>query len=219
MNVGITNNTVNNTVSSAVNTNVNVNVTVNNGTPAAEPAVKAPTVKEQDTFQSTGSQDNKTYKPDIAQIRKLWEENNAKVDSFRRLVEGLFNRQAEKNNAAEGAPGRQQWAQIQFEDGTLVEVDEELRAAAQKEIDEGGYYSVEKTASRILSFAVALSGGDPSKVDLLRDAAMKGFAQAEKAWGSELPEISKKTLEAVQKGFDEWKTAGSADAITLLNKQ
>jgi len=56
---------------------------------------------------------------------------------------------------------------------------------------------------------VALTGGDPSKIDLLRDAALKGFAEAEKVWGGELPEISQKTLEAVKNGFDEWKEAGN----------
>ena len=37
---------------------------------------------------------------------------------------------------------------------------------------------------------------------------MKGFDEATKAWGKELPEISKKTYEAVEKKFEAWKNGG-----------
>jgi len=35
------------------------------------------------------------------------------------------------------------------------------------------------------------------------DGFKKGFKQAEKTWGGELPEISKKTYDAVLKKFDD----------------
>ena len=38
----------------------------------------------------------------------------------------------------------------------------------------------------------------------MRKAIEKGFSQAAKLWGDELPEISQKTHEAVMKGLDEW---------------
>jgi hypothetical protein len=75
---------------------------------------------------------------------------------------------------------------------------------------------VEETAKRILNFAVALSGGDASKLDMLERAAMKGFAAAERTWGRELPEISQQTMQAVRDGFEQWRQAGTASAITLL---
>ena len=37
----------------------------------------------------------------------------------------------------------------------------------------------------------------------MREAFKKGYSQAEKTWGGELPEISKNTFDAVMKGFDE----------------
>ena len=46
-------------------------------------------------------------------------------------------------------------------------------------------------------------GGDPSKVEEMREAFKKGYEQAEKTWGGELPEISKQTYEAVMKKFDD----------------
>jgi hypothetical protein len=86
-------------------------------------------------------------------------------------------------------------------------------------VDEGGYFSAEETAARILDFAVAITGGDPGLVDLMRDAVNAGFRQAERRFGGELPEISHQTLQAVMDGFDEWAEAGSASAISLLNRE
>jgi hypothetical protein len=83
---------------------------------------------------------------------------------------------------------------------------------------EGGYFSVEETAARMLDFAVALTGGDPARIEVMRDAVQRGFDQAERMFGGELPEISHQTLEAVMNGFDEWAAAGSATAISLLNR-
>ena len=50
--------------------------------------------------------------------------------------------------------------------------------------------------------ATALTGGDPSKIDEMRNAFKKGYEQAEKTWGGKLPEISQKTYDAVMEGFD-----------------
>ena len=61
---------------------------------------------------------------------------------------------------------------------------------------------VSQTSSRILDFATALTGGDPSKIEEMRNAFKKGYAQAEKTWGGKLPEISQKTYDAVMEGFD-----------------
>ena len=82
-------------------------------------------------------------------------------------------------------------------------VDPETKAQAQADIAEGGYWSVEETSKRILDFATAITGGDPSKLENMRDAFLKGYKQAEETWGGKLPEISQKTYDAVLKGFDE----------------
>jgi hypothetical protein len=85
-------------------------------------------------------------------------------------------------------------------------------------IAEGGYFSVDETAARMLNFAVALTGGDPAQIEVMRDAVQRGFDQAERMFGGELPEISHQTHAAVMNGFDEWAAAGSASAISLLNR-
>jgi ribosome modulation factor len=153
-----------------------------------------------------------TYTPDMNRVKMMWAEHDQQMESFRRLIETLLNKQGETAGAAEG------WRSFSNPfSGEMVEIDAETRAAAQEAIGEGGYYSVEETAKRILNFAVALSGGDPAKADLLERAAMRGFAAAENIWGREMPEITRQTMAAVQEGFNQWREAGSASAITLLN--
>lgn len=82
------------------------------------------------------------------------------------------------------------------------EVDAATKAQAQQDISEDGYWGVKQTSNRILDFATALTGGDPSKIEDMRKAFEKGYKQAEKTWGGELPEISKQTYDAVMAGFD-----------------
>lgn len=61
---------------------------------------------------------------------------------------------------------------------------------------------MKQTSDRILSFATALTGGDPDKVDDMRAAFEKGYKQAEKKWGGNLPSICQQTYDAVLSGFD-----------------
>ena len=85
------------------------------------------------------------------------------------------------------------------------EVDEETKKKAQADIAEDGYWGVDKTSDRILDFAKALSGGDSSKAEQLLDAFKKGFEEATKTWGKELPDISQRTYDAVLEKFETWK--------------
>jgi hypothetical protein len=81
-------------------------------------------------------------------------------------------------------------------------------ADAKAAIADGGEFSAEKTAERILSFAKGTIGNDPSKLDSVRAAVEKGFQQAAKMLGGSLPDISQKTLEMVRAQFDLWKNEG-----------
>lgn len=84
------------------------------------------------------------------------------------------------------------------------EVDEETKAQAQKDIAEDGYYGVKQTSERLFDFASALAGDDVNKMKKMQEAMLKGFEAATKAWGKELPQISKDTLEAANKLFDNY---------------
>ena len=98
------------------------------------------------------------------------------------------------------------------------EVDEATKLQAQKDIAEDGYWGVNQTSDRIIDFAKALTGGDPSKIEDMRDAFKKGYEQAEKTWGGKLPEISKQTYDAVMEKFDKMaEEAAQTTASTTTN--
>lgn len=75
---------------------------------------------------------------------------------------------------------------------------------AQEDVAEGGRWSAETVANDLLDMAKALSGGDPDNFAVLKEAVEKGFEAAEKAWGGELPSITKDTYDKVMAGFDAW---------------
>ncbi|MBP2638945.1 MAG: hypothetical protein H6Q69_3401 [Firmicutes bacterium] len=140
----------------------------------------------------------------LTQMKKQAE---MKLSSFRAVVEKLISMQNVKIGEAQGLSYDQIMKKY---DGKLkelyqnLEVDDSTRLNAQQEISEDGYWGVKQTAARAIEFAKALSGGDPSKIALLRNSIEEGYKAAEKAWGGELPEISKQTLEATLKGLDDW---------------
>lgn len=85
-----------------------------------------------------------------------------------------------------------------------------LKAAAS--IAPGGEYSVDAVATRIFDMAKSLSGGDSSKISLLRDAVKKGFEAAGAELGGKLPSISTETYNEVMKRFDDWENEGTSKA-------
>lgn len=94
------------------------------------------------------------------------------------------------------------------------EVDAETKAQAQEDISEDGYWGVKQTSERIFDFAMALAGDDEEKMKKMQKAFEKGFGEATKAWGQNLPDISSRTRDAVNKKFDEYfesKKAPAAD--------
>lgn len=84
------------------------------------------------------------------------------------------------------------------------QVDKETKAAAQEAISEDGEWGVKQTSQRLVDFAKALTGGDTSMVETMRDAFIKGYEAAAKSWGGVLPDICQQTYDATMKLFDEW---------------
>ncbi|MBO5509414.1 MAG: hypothetical protein J5962_03025 [Lachnospiraceae bacterium] len=90
-----------------------------------------------------------------------------------------------------------------FADGKVT-VDEAARKQAQEDISEDGYWGVKQTSQRLFDFASALAGDDVDTMKAMQKAMEKGFGQAAKAWGKELPQISQDTKEAADKLFEEY---------------
>jgi hypothetical protein len=74
------------------------------------------------------------------------------------------------------------------------------------------FWSPEATAKRILDCAKRLAGGDPSKIELLRNAVIQGFQEAERILGG-LPEVCRETYRIVMEGFDAWEREYGLDPL------
>ena len=161
---------------------------------AAEAAASEGVVYEPSNETKTDSA-KKTYTPNTQLINQLKADAEARTAQLKSLVEKLIPGQGNAIGKADDI-----WSFLRSGDFT---VDAETKAQAEADIAEDGYWGVKATSDRIIDFANALTGGDPSKIESMRDAFIKGYKQAEKTWGGELPEISKKTYEAVMQKFDD----------------
>lgn len=86
-----------------------------------------------------------------------------------------------------------------------IQVDADTIAQAKKDIAEDGYWGVSQTSDRLVSMAQALAGGDKSKADTLINAVKKGFKEATKSWGNELPSICKDTIDSTIDKLTKWR--------------
>ncbi|MDR2043204.1 MAG: hypothetical protein LBQ15_02340 [Clostridium sp.] len=162
----------------------------------------------------TASSEKKTYAQDTVLISRLKADAEARTAQFRSLVEKMMSQQGNTYRKANGLSGgnlfdvsgdqsqseNEIWKFLASGDYT---VDAATKLQAQKDIADDGYWGAEQTSSRILDFANALTGGDPDKIEDMRAAFEKGFRLATAAWGKDLPDLSRKTYEAVMGKFDQ----------------
>lgn len=136
----------------------------------------------------------KTYTQNTSLVNKMKADAEAHTQQLQNIVQQLMSKQGETYNTANGI-----WSVLASGNFT---VDAATKAQAEKDIAEDGYWGVEQTSDRIIDFANALTGGDPSKIEEMREAFKKGYKQAEKTWGGQLPDISQRTYDAVMEKFD-----------------
>lgn len=196
-----------------------------NGVTAASSAygsTKSNQIKSKDTTSKTETDNNQNtpsvvyekstdegtkkvvYKQDTATISQLKADADKRTKQLRDLVEKMLLKQGQT-----------------FDESTMyqmlregkVPVDEETAAQAKKDIAEDGYWGVNQTSDRLVSFAKALTGGDPDKIDEMIDAVKKGFGEATKTWGDDLPDICKQTLDSTLSKLEDWrKSVTSSDS-------
>jgi len=83
---------------------------------------------------------------------------------------------------------------------------------AQALVADDGYFGVKQTSDRIFQFAVGIAGGDPSRIDAIKEGVDKGFQEALDAFGGTLPDISYDTYDAVMDKLDKWVAEAQATA-------
>ncbi len=153
---------------------------------------------------STTQDASTTYTPDTNLIAKLQADADAQTAQLRSIVENLISGQGKALGSADSI-----WSFLASGDFT---VDAATQEQAQKDIAEDGYWGVEQTSDRIIDFATALTGGDPSMIEEMRDAFIKGFEMATATWGDTLPDISQDTYAAVMEKFDQLAGITSTEA-------
>ena len=136
-------------------------------------------------------------KMDSATIARLKADAERRTQQLRSVVEQMMTKQGKTLiNSTD---------MYEFLRSGNYEVDATTQAQAQADISENGYWGIEQTSDRLVSFAQALSGGDSSKAEEMIEAVKEGFKQATEAWGGKLPDICQKTLDATIEKLNKWK--------------
>lgn len=161
--------------------------------------------KSSETKPKAGYSINKMSEEErAALVDSLKAEQHSRQQQLIDVVKKMFNEQATAY-----AKSGNIW---EFLASGNYEVDEETKLQAQKDIAEDGYYGIKQTSERLFSFASALAGDDVEKMKEMQAAMEKGFKQATKAWGKELPDICKDTLDAANKLFDDYYSSKGGEA-------
>ncbi|RBQ26032.1 hypothetical protein [Arcobacter sp. CECT 9188] len=62
-------------------------------------------------------------------------------------------------------------------------------------VGENGFFGIKQTSDRVSGFAIGIAGDNLDNLAKVREGIVKGFEEAEKMFGGQLPEISYKTQE------------------------
>lgn len=196
MNVnGISNQT--NTYAAYKSTEQKAAATETEGKQTEVSAVYEPSAETEKTNTVTAKQKNEAI------ISRLKADAEARTRQLQQLVQQMISKQGNAYGQA-----NDMWKFLASGNFT---VDARTKAQAQADIAEDGYWGVKQTSERIFDFAKALSGGDMDKMKEMQAAFEKGFKQATKTWGKELPQISQDTRSAVNKLFEDFYAGDQKD--------
>lgn len=151
---------------------------------------------------SASSVKSKAANPEL--IAKLKADSDNRLQQLQSLVTNMFKKQGITIGTADDM-----WKVLASGNFTA---DADTIAKAKEDISEDGYWGVKQTSDRIFDFAQALAGDDEEKMKAMKKAVEKGFKEATKTWGKELPDISKNTYNAVMDKFDKYFSSKKKDS-------
>jgi len=131
-------------------------------------------------------------KADQTTIEALQQQAEITTRNLMSLVEKLILKQTKKAD------------QASLYGKNLTETEALTVSQAADSIADDGEFGVEAVSDRIVDFAIKVSGGDTTKLEELKGAIEKGFEQAGKEWGGELPSISARTHDRIMEKLDKW---------------
>ena len=103
--------------------------------------------------------------------------------------------------------------------GVSPEVRDQLISRAQEDVSDNGFWGVSRTSERIFSFAEALTGGDPARMERMQQVVERAFERVGRAFGGfdNMPEISRETHAALMQRFEDFlAAAGNAQTADLM---
>lgn len=151
---------------------------------------------------SASSVKSRAANPEL--IAKLKADSDNRLQQLQSLVTNMFKKQGITIGTADDM-----WKVLASGNFTA---DADTIAKAKEDISEDGYWGVKQTSDRIFDFAQALAGDDEEKMKAMKKAVEKGFKEATKTWGKELPDISKNTYNAVMDKFDKYFSSKKTDS-------
>lgn len=181
---------------------------------ATEANAAAEEIKKQvpdfDTFEKSSETESTYTEPKRLTAEQMQQLQDDQMVSFKRMLYDILNEQSDKVRLATDGISKDLFSNIT--------VTPEQKQAAQEAISEDGEWGVKAVADRIMDMVLSVAGDDDSQLDGLKKAVEKGFEQAEKQWGGELPEIVQNTREELNKRFEELEKQDTArDGETLYS--
>jgi hypothetical protein len=153
-----------------------------------------------------------------AALEEIQNLNEQRLNSFQDFINKMLNNQDTAAKVSVFLPQTDENGDISAKLAELNPTEEDI-SAAKKAISEGGEYSVDAVATRIMDMAKALSGGDASKFETLKNATQSAFDKVKEMYGDDTPQITLDTEKEVQKRFAEWEKelSGQAAADNVQN--
>lgn len=210
MDVSVTNSVSNTYTNSAQDKNTAAKTAAANAEDKAKKEEEAVVFEKSEEKKKAST--NQIYNKD-AVVAKLKADQQSRLDSLQSLVSKLLNKQGSTFDLANGTGLAAKFREA------AKNADPDTIKAAKESIGEDGYWGVNQTSDRLVSMAIALSGGDTTKADEMMAAIEKGYKQATNAWGEKLPQICQDTMEATRQKMNDWKngTTSAADYSNYLS--
>lgn len=173
------------------------------------PSVEETLTPKIDKFETSKKKDEPVTYSNLAASKKLepsdiealMKDAEKATENLRKLVEKLILKQ-NKNYEVQDAKGSGKGNVKNINHGG--EISQEAVNKAKLSIAEDGEYGVKAVSDRLVDFAIAVSGGDKTKLETLKSAIDAGFAAAKESFGGELPEICNQTYTETMRKLDEW---------------
>lgn len=117
-------------------------------------------------------------------------------------VQSLFSKSQDLFDFLSGkeTPDGMSLANIGYTGKPITELSED---EASELINEDGFFGIKQTSDRVANFVLSFAGDDIELLKKGREGVVRGFEEALKMFGGELPEISHKTQERTLSLIDE----------------